>query len=133
MTDEERAVKINAMSEEEASKWLDKLPVRLSHNQAKKLFVDLFDLAIDEKRAITKKDILIYILSSPWLDGDIPDIDDAISKVLVDSKSIVTDYVTHKKDKALNALVGMVMKNTKGAYDGSEVRKRISQKIEMTV
>src|SRR4051812_26341839 len=110
MNNAEREQIINGMTEEEAEKWFNKLPVRLTHTQAKAMFQELFDLGMKEKRKVDKKDMLKYLIASPWLGEDEIDLDAAITEMVNENPLIVQDLKMNKKDKALNAMVGMVMK-----------------------
>ena len=94
---------------------------RISSGAAKQIFAAMFEADVDPESYAETNGLLIV--------RDDSALDSAVKNAIAANSKAVEDYRSGKK-KALGALVGAVMKETRGQADPAEVNKRIIRALE---
>ena len=82
-----------------------------------------------EKAFVEKEfDMMKYLKEKGLLIDAKIDLSHIVKQIIINNKPIVDDYRTGNK-KALNSLIGLVMKEVKGNVDGQEVRKVLLEEL----
>ena len=92
----------------------------ISNNAAKKVFDEIWDQ--DEK-----VDDVIEKLGLKQI-SNVNEVEDILNQVLQDNEAMVEEYKSGK-DKAFNALIGQVMKASKGKANPGQVSQLLKDKL----